>query len=449
MSAYILDVAMLPGGWARAVRVSVDAAGWITGVEPDAAPHPDDQHLRGIVIPGMANVHSHAFQRAMAGRAERGGTGDFWRWRDVMYALAARLGPDALRAVAAHLYAEMLEAGYTAVAEFHYLHAAVDDDGPRCMSAALVDAAADAGIGLTLLPVLYQRAGFDGGPLAPAQQGFALDTARYLALLDALAAKHNAQMTTGVAFHSLRAVDAAALNEVVAAIDNDTPVHIHVAEQRREVDDCQQHLGARPVQWLLDNQPVDPRWCLVHATHTDPGELEGIVSRGASVGLCPSTEANLGDGFFALERFEALGGRWAIGSDSQVCIDPTEELRWLEYGARLQAQRRCIVSTAQAPHAGARLYRAALAGADGILGRRVGAIAPGYRADLVALDDRHPLHAGLDGDARLDCHVFASPPRTVRDVICGGRWRVRDGRHEHIDALAHAARSAPGAFDAQ
>ncbi|TCZ87625.1 formimidoylglutamate deiminase [Lysobacter sp. N42] len=392
----------------------------------------------GWAVPGIANLHSHAFQRAMAGLAERrtDPADSFWTWRETMYRFAARFDPDSLRAVAAQLYAEMLEAGYTRVCEFHYLHHAPDGrpyDDPAAMSRALVEAAREAGIRLTLLPVLYMTGGFDGRPLSERQRRFGHDVDGYLRLLDALAAEAGEDVAIGCALHSLRAVPPDAMRAVLAALPPDMRVHIHIAEQVPEVEECVALRGARPVRWLLDHAPVDARWTLVHATHLDAGEVEGIAATGATVAICPTTEANLGDGLFPLSAYLDAGGRWGIGSDSHVSVSPVEELRWLEYGQRLATRRRCIAVDAGMDSVGATLLQGALESA---------ADATGFdpRGERVVLDADAPALAGATAEDVIDRWIFAGNRPLVREVAVGGAVRVREGRH--VDGARIAARYA-------
>jgi len=435
-SRYRFGTAWLPEGWRRNVVVVVDVAGTIAAITPDdidtaAATVP------GAALPGMPNVHSHAFQRAMVGLAERRSSGrdSFWTWREAMYELARRMTPEALNAVAAQLYVEMLKAGYTAVCEFHYLHNQADGspfaDGD-IMSHALVDAASSAGIGLTLLPTAYMTADFGGAAPTQRQRQFVVDADRFVALVERLraSAARAGRCEVGVALHSLRAVPPAALAHILDALAERAPcpIHIHVAEQQREVAASLQHLGQRPVEWLMEHADVDAHWCLVHATHTTAAELAAIARSNAVVALCPTTEANLGDGVFALDRYRDARGLLAIGSDSQISVSPAEELRWLEYQARLTQHERNIVC-GETESTGATLWRAACTGGAQASGRAIGALAVGRRADIVVLDTESPLLAGRDGDAILDTHVFAGQPSSIRDVMVGGRWVVQDGRH--------------------
>jgi len=426
--------------WGGPCALRADAAGdLLTANATLAAPR------AGWFCPGIPNLHSHAFQRAMAGLGERHSDAQdsFWSWRETMYRVAARFDPDSLRAVAAQLYAQMLEAGYTHVCEFHYLHR--DADGrayadPAAMSLALIEAAAQAGIGLTLLPTLYLRGGFDERPLSARQQRFALDVAEYCALIERLRTLEHSRLRIGIAFHSLRAVPLPAMRTVLDAVGQRGPVHIHIAEQQLEVDECIARHGARPLRWLLDQLPVDARWALVHATHCNADELHGIAACDATVVLCPSTEANLGDGLFDLPTYLAAGGRFGIGSDSQVSVSPVEELRWLEYGQRLRLQRRNI-----ATRAGATVAQTLLAnawdGADGC-GVRLGALAPGYRADVIELDAEAVSLCGVGADDVLDRWLFCGQASMVRSVWVGGRQVVIDGRHREAEVIAAASRKA-------
>lgn len=386
------------------------------------------------VLPGIANLHSHAFQRAMAGLAERQASDEdsFWTWREWMYRFSAVLAPDDVRAIARMLYVEMLEAGYTSVCEFHYLHH--DADGrpyatPTAMSEALIAAADDAGIRLTLLPVLYQRGGFDGRVLNERQRRFGNSTDAFLRLLDDLRARESSTVRVGMAFHSLRAVDEATMREVLAALpDPSAPVHLHIAEQQAEVVDCLATHGARPVAWLLDHFNVDQRWTLVHATHLDDGEVRGIARSGATVALCPSTEANLGDGLFPLRAFLAAGGRFGVGSDSHVSVSPVEELRWLEYGQRLIEQKRNRAILGEGSTGEALVARCAESAAAAV-GQPIGVLEDGRPADFLVLDAREPsLQSATPRDA-VDRFLFSGNRPLVRDVFVGGRHVVVEGRH--------------------
>ncbi|MEA2756064.1 MAG: formimidoylglutamate deiminase [Aliidongia sp.] len=446
MRALFARTALLPEGWAENVRIDLDSAGDIAAVTINGSPHAARQ-LAGPVVPGMPNLHSHAFQRAMAGLAERGegAPGSFWSWREVMYRFANLLGPDEIEAIAAQLYVEMLKAGYTSVCEFHYLHHAPDGStyaDPAELSWRIDAAARRTGIGLTHLPVLYRWGNFAGAPPDDGQRRF-LCTPDMLLEITAMLAKawqSDPERRIGIAPHSLRAVapdDLTVLLDGFAEIDATAPIHIHVAEQIREVEDCLTWSGRRPAAWLLDHAPVDRRWCLIHSTHTDADELASIAARGAVAGLCPSTEGNLGDGVFGLTEFQAAGGRWGIGTDSHISINPVEELRWLEYGQRLAHQRRNLAS-APGQSTGAALWRRALEGGAQAAGRKIGRLEAGARADLLVLDGEHPLLAGKTGDRILDALVFAGNAALVRDAMVGGIWRVEDRRHAQEREIALA-----------
>lgn len=426
MKQCFFEKAYLPAGWQENILVSVDACGYICAVESDATVDSAEK-ITGFAIPSFPNSHSHAFQKTLAGRTEyrTGSQDNFWSWRDLMYQFAAVIDPEDLSNIAACLYLEMLKAGYGSVAEFHYLHhqpggRAYDD--PAEMSLAIVAGADKAGIGLTLLPVLYMQGGFDNRLLAANQLRFGHDVSSYLRLLEDLG-RHN----PGVAFHSLRAVSGKAMNDVMAAIDPEIPVHIHIAEQVKEVAECEKFLGQRPVDWLLSHQSVDHRWCLVHATHMTMNEITSLAKSGAVVSLCPITEANLGDGFFPLAAFLEKGGQISIGSDSNSLIDPMEEIRWLEYGARLKAQQRNIAASEDSPHTGSILFNAIQKGGAQALGQKTGAIEVGYRADISILDNA--LLGQVPEKNILDAIVFGSKGGHVKHVMVAGKWIIKDRHH--------------------
>ncbi len=394
----------------------------------------------GWRLPGIANLHSHAFQRAMAGMAERQTNPEdsFWTWRETMYRMAARFDPGTLQAVAAQLYVEMLEAGYTTVCEFHYLHHAPDGNpyaDPAAMSRALIAAARETGIRLTLLPVLYMSGGFDGRALGERQRRFGHDVDGFLALTDALRRDQDDALRVGCALHSLRAVPVDAMHAVLAALPRDMPVHIHIAEQIGEVQDCLALRGARPVEWLLANAQVDPRWTLVHATHLEPAEVQGIARSGATVAICPTTEANLGDGLFPLRDFLAAGGAFGIGSDSQISVSPVEELRWLEYGQRLATHHRNIAVRADSPSVGKTLLQGVLASAGNATGDN-------SSEDWVLLDDDAPQLAGAAADDIVDRWIFSGNRNLVREVHVAGERVVAEGRHRDRDSIAARYRQA-------
>ena len=432
--------ALLPQGWAKDVRLGVDA-GCFSRIEVGAAAAPGDER-HATVLPGVPNLHSHAHQRGMAGLAERRGPSvdSFWSWRDVMYRYALAMTPEQLEAIASQLYVEMLEAGYTRVGEFHYLHH--DRDGkpyanPAEMALRLAAAAEYSGIGMTLLPVFYARSTFGGAAAGVAQRRFVNDVAGYARLLDAsrAALKSLDGAIVGVAPHSLRAVTPDELAAVVGLADG-APVHIHIAEQVKEVEDCIAWSGARPVQWLLDHAPVDSRWCLVHATHMNGDECRRIAASGAVVGLCPITEANLGDGIFDAPPFVEAGGRYGIGSDSNVQIGVADELRLLEYSQRL-AQRARNVMAGAGGSSGRALVDAAVAGGHRALGSALNGaygLCIGASADMVSLAHEHSAPAGDDGDAILDAWIFTGAFR-VDCVWARGRRQVSGGRHHRRDEI--------------
>lgn len=436
MKNYFADSLWSPQGWTRGARLAV-AAGRIA-----AAADGHGERLGRCVLPGMPNLHSHAFQRAMAGLAEKqtNSSDSFWTWRETMYAFAGRIGPEDLQAIAAQLYVEMLEAGYTQVCEFHYLHHQPDGKryaDPAAMSLALIEAAREAGIGLTLLPTLYMTGGFDGRPLSERQRRFGFDVDGYLSLLQQLVNVENAALRIGVALHSLRAVPEKAMREVLAAeLTRGMPVHVHIAEQIGEVQDCLALRNARPVEWLLDNLPVDARWCLVHATHMSAQETQRLAQSGAVAGLCPTTEANLGDGLFPLKAYIDENGALGIGSDSHISVSPVEELRWLEYGQRLATRHRNIAVSVANHSVGETLFAAALRGGAQAAGVGVGAIAADARADFIVLDDDSALLAGRDEASLIDTFLFAGNANLVRHVMVGGDWVVRDFRHRDRERIA-------------
>jgi formimidoylglutamate deiminase len=425
--------AFLPDGWAPDVAFEIAPDGTILDVRAGAEPR-GAEILDGPVVPGMPNLHSHAFQRAMAGSAERRGSGgdDFWTWRGAMYALAETLHPDALHAIAVDVYRAMLLAGYTAVAEFHYIHR--DPRGAwyadkAATSRALIAAAKDAGIAICLLPALYAHADAGGAPLHERHKRFATEPDDVLAIAQTLRRDHagDPDVVVGACAHSLRAVTPPELRTLVDGSPRDVPIHLHIAEQKREVDAVEAALGARPVAWLLANHDVDARWCLVHATQMDASECDALARSGAVAGLCPTTEANLGDGVFRLAPYLTAGGAIGIGSDSNVSLSPIEELRWLEYGQRLQTRRRIVAATAPGASCGETLYaKAARAGARAC-GLGTGALEPGARADLLVLDDRIPPLAGAPPGELLDRYIFATDRAAPRHVMIRGRWLVRDG----------------------
>ncbi|MDQ1153668.1 formimidoylglutamate deiminase [Brevundimonas sp. SORGH_AS_0993] len=438
------EAALTPDGWARDVRLSV-GGGRIVGLETGAARGAADQG-GGVALPGVANVHSHAFQRAMAGLTEARGPSedDFWTWRELMYRFLDRGGPEEIEAITALAFIEMLEGGFTRVAEFHYLHndpagAAYAD---RAEIAGRIAAAAQAaGIALTLLPVFYAHAGFGGQPPSHGQRRFISDLDGFADLVSRCRALTGdlSDAVVGVAPHSLRAVSPEEL-AMLPALAGDGPIHIHVAEQTKEVEDCRAWSGARPVEWLLTHAPVDTRWCLIHATHVTEAEWRGIADRGAVVGLCPITEANLGDGVFPAADYLHAGGRFGVGTDSNVQIGVAEELRLLEYSQRLARRGRAVMADS-ARSTGRALFERALAGGAQAAGA-AGGLAVGAPADIVVLDTRGIAFAGRSGDAILDSWIFGAPGGAVGSVWRAGREVVRNGRHVARDAIEDRYRRA-------
>jgi len=449
-SRYRFTCAWLADGWHRNVVISVDPEGDIVDVSTDDTVTAA-RMINGAAIAGMPNIHSHAFQRAMAGLVEqRASKGDsFWTWRETMYDVASRITPDCLNGVAAQLYADMVKAGYTSVCEFHYLHSPggasheQSHEQRLAMSQALMDAATTAGIGLTLLPTLYQTSDFGGAPPTERQRQFSMETREYLHLLDALrqSSQRSPQLEVGMALHSLRAVPPESLRMVLDSQRNGQLIHIHIAEQEREVQACVERTGKRPIEWLLDNAPVDRRWCLIHATHATAAELQSVAATGAVVGLCPTTEANLGDGIFPMETLLEADGAFAIGSDSHICLSPIEELRWLEYQARLTRRQRAVLSDGKLS-GGALLWQKACTAGARVSGRPIGELAAGKRADVVVLDLNSPLFAGRSDSSIIDTFVFSGTSESVRDVMVGGRWLVQDRRHFAETAVAAGYRRA-------
>ena len=452
------DHALLPTGWARDVLLQWDTSGQLLAVAPGSAVA-DAPRAPGPVIPGMPNLHSHAFQRAFAGLTEyRAEVEDsFWSWRNLMYRFAAQITPEALQAIATWLYVEMLEAGYTSVCEFHYVHHAQDgkpyaDDAT--LSLALLQAARTAGIGITLLPVLYQSSGFGNKPPREDQRRFIRSTDNMLSLLERLAPATQALgANLGLAPHSLRAVPPASLAAAVqglTALNPRAPIHIHIAEQTQEVEDCIAWSGQRPVQWLLDHAPVDERWCLVHATHMTPAEYAAAAATRAVAGICPTTEANLGDGIFDTPLWLQHGGRWGVGSDSHACVNAAEELMLLEYGQRLHRRQRNVLATSAQPEVATAMTLQAVQGGAQAAGRatvgEVAGLAVGQQADMVALDAQHVALCGLSAPAMLSAHVFGSHRTSaIHSLWAAGVQRVSNSRHALHETAAQAfiaARSA-------
>ena len=443
--------ALLPTGWARDVLLEWDDAGMLTRVEAGQAPGLAER-ATGPLLPGMSNVHSHAFQRAMAGLAEFRGhpTDDFWTWREEMYRLVSIVEPEDVEAIAGHLYVEMLRHGYTSVAEFHYLHN--DRDGKPYperneLGNAIIGAASAAGIALTFMPVLYAHGGFGNKPLSPAQRRFRGDPAGLVAMVRELTTWHapSPLLRFGIAPHSVRAVDALLLTELVdaaTALDPTMPLHMHVSEQVREVAECVETHGTTPLAWIADIVRVDARWCFIHATHLTALEMRSLFPTGATVGLCPMTEANLGDGIFDFIPWFEAGAPWGIGGDSHVSVSPFEELRALEYSQRLMRRVRVVASEENRPDVAANLWNGAAAGGARAVGQPAGALAKGCRADFVVLQGDDLDFEGLHAPDCLGVAMFSGNSNRVRDVFVAGRPVVERGRHPDEEDTAAAFRAA-------
>lgn len=431
--------ALLPSGWADDVQVVV-SDGIIVAVAAGVLPEPGEERHQ-LAIPGMASLHSHAFQRGIAGLAEmRGDRADtFWTWRETMYRFALSMTPEDVEIVAALLYVEMLERGYTRVGEFHYLHH--DRDGrpyanPAEMASQIAHAAATTGIGLTMLPSFYAHSSFGGAAPHAGQRRFVCSVGQFAALMastrEAMGGLPGANI--GIAPHSLRAVTPGELADIVPLCE-EGPIHIHAAEQVGEVEDCIAWSGRRPVEWLLDHAAVDRRWCFIHATHMTAAETAALARSGAVAGLCPVTEANLGDGIFAAREFCDMGGRFGIGTDSNVLVSVTDELRQLEYGQRLKHHERNVLSAGPGMSTGRTMFDAALVGGAQALGQAAVGIERGARADIVTLDTAHPSLAGRRGDAVLDGWIFATNAGAIDCVWAGGTKVVESGRHRFCEKV--------------
>ncbi|KPQ08344.1 MAG: formimidoylglutamate deiminase HutF [Rhodobacteraceae bacterium HLUCCA12] len=449
MTTIWAERALLEGGWTPSLRLTI-ADGRIATLEPGCDARAGDIRV-GALLPAPTNLHSHAFQRAMAGLSERRGPDPrdtFWTWRQLMFRFLDQLTPDDVQAITAFVQMQMLEAGYAAVAEFHYLHHApggVPYAALAEMAQRVVAAAGETGIGLTLLPVLYQHGGCDGRALGPGQIRFGNDPDRFARLVDAAEAALAAlpgDARLGIAPHSLRAVSPEGL-VAAAALRPQAPLHMHLAEQRAEVDEVKAAWGARPVEWLLANAQVDARWCLIHCTQMERHETLALAASGAVAGLCPITESSLGDGIFDGVAWADAGGKWGVGSDSNIRISLSEELRTLDYSQRLRDQSRAALATPE-KSTGRVLFETAAQGGAQAAGRDAGAIAPGRLADLMALDTGHIDLHGRDGDTILDSYVFAADDRAVSDVWAAGRHVVAGGQHRNRAAITAAYRAVVG-----
>lgn len=429
-------------GWRTGISATVSAAGVFEALlqddNPDSLPV-----IQGPVVPGMPNLHSHSFQYAMAGLSEvrRNPTDSFWSWREVMYAFAHNISPDDLRAITAKLYLELLKGGYTEIVEFHYLHNDLDGSyyaQPEELAAAILFASEQTGLGLTLLPVFYAHANFGGVSPRDAQRRFINSRDQYAALIDALKQRRS-EHKLGIAPHSLRAVTPEELSWLLELRQDQLtgcPVHIHVAEQTKEVEDSLAHSGQRSVAALMDQAAIDETWCLIHATHLDDSEVAAIAASGATVGLCPLTEANLGDGIFRAVDFLAADGQFGIGSDSNICTNPFEELRMLEYSQRLVHRQRNVLCGSDVPHTGTNLWQNAARGGARAAGRPIGSIATGNRADFVELaHDRTGLMAAVAPEAVLDFHMFSGQRADITGVYVAGQQVIRDGYHPQQRAI--------------
>jgi formimidoylglutamate deiminase len=433
------DSVLLPTGWARDVCVSIDAGGLIASVEQSSK---NGERVSGITVPGMANLHSHAHQRLMQGLAERAGPGadSFWTWREVMYGFALKLSPEDLEAVAAQAYVEMLCSGFTSVGEFQYLHHQPDGtpyDNRAEMSLRCLAAADATGIATTMLPVLYSHGGFGGAAATAGQRRFINDIDGFLDIYEIINNALRGHHQLGVAPHSLRAVTKAGLDGVLEATPQGQPVHIHVAEQIKEVEDCLAWSKQRPVEYLLSHFDVNQNWCAIHATHMVEHEVRVLAASGAVAGLCPTTEANLGDGIFPAVEFIKAGGVVGIGSDSHITISPAEDLRMLEYSQRLKHHTRNALADGAGLSTGRSLFQRALRGGAQALQQNMGVIEIGRRADFVVLDDDHHALLGRAEDAALDAWIFSGGNSCVRDVYAGGKLQVKDGIHVNALSIAN------------
>jgi formimidoylglutamate deiminase len=435
--------ALTADGWQSDVTVTVGAGGMIMAVAAGGG----GEHVSGIAVPAMPNVHSHAHQRFMLGLAERAGPGadSFWTWREAMYGFALRLSPEDLEAVAAQLYVEMLKAGFSVVGEFQYLHHQPDGTpyaDPAEMSLRCLAAAEAAGIAITILPTLYAFGGFGGEPPVAGQRRFINDAERFLKIVNNLSIQQGPLSRAGISPHSLRAVTPDLLREVIAALPPDAPIHIHVAEQVKEVEDCLAFCGLRPVELLMREFDVSGRWTAIHATHMTAAETAALARSGTIAGLCPTTEANLGDGIFPAVDYMRDGGAIAIGSDSHITVSPAEDLRMLEYSQRLRDRTRNALAGGPGQSTGRTLYEAALKGGARSMRQPVGAIAPGHRCDVTVLDAEHPLLGGRSEDGALDSWIFSGGNALVKDVFVAGRHVVKDRHHIHEETIAEHFRAA-------
>ena len=432
MTALFAKHAFLESKWHDRVRIQIED-GKISSSADSTTPLPEDE-LVDVLIPGIPNAHSHVFQRALTGHCERKSPrdkDDFWSWRKNMYRLATKLDPDVLKTIARQAYAEMLTAGYTSVAEFHYIHHSGNTmHHENDMFDALAEAADDVGIRLTYLPILYERAGFSKSKMNSTQQLFALNLDDFVDLYSYANDRSGSGMSVGLGLHSLRAVSESSLEHVAElAQDEECPIHIHIAEQTAEVDECIAVHGAKPLRWLLDNVDIDENWCLIHATHTDERELASLAETSAEICLCPTTEANLGDGIFPMTVWKALNGVIAVGSDSQISINPFEEIRWLEYGHRLVFRSRNIYPTNLNTHTGDTMFNDVIVGGNRACGHWRQPLSPGSNADFITINQDDPILAGHSTESILDALTFCGIHNAIDRVMVSGKWVVKDGRH--------------------
>lgn len=431
-------------GWQHDKTLSIEN-GIVSNIESGDVNASEHYHT---IIPGMINCHSHAFQRAFAGYSEQGSEGQdsFWTWRKVMYDFLAKLSIKDAGVIASQLYVEMLKQGYTRVAEFHYLHhdiGGASEHGAKAMAEEIMNSAQVTGLGLTLLPVLYQYSGFGKQEPNQGQQRFIHSVEGFNHLVSHCInhARSKDNVNVGIAPHSLRAVDADSLRSAVEhlhSVDNTAPVHIHIAEQQKEVEDCISYYGQRPVEWLLNNFKLDEKWCLIHATHINESEIDSLASSGAIAGICPTTEANLGDGIFPTAEFLAKKGKIAIGSDSHISVNPIEELRWLEYAQRLVKQQRALLADQQTSSVGQYLWQQANIGGAASTAHNSGEIALGKQADLLVLDEAKLSLYATDDSHVMDSLVFASQEKLVTHVMVNGEWKIRYGKHALEEDITQA-----------
>jgi len=430
------DKILLGSQWAKQKTLTIEN-GVITDITEGK--DVDAEIAQGVVIPGMVNCHSHAFQRAFAGFSEQGSEGQdsFWTWRAIMYKFLDQLTAENAEVIATQLYIEMLKMGYTRVAEFHYLHHQIDGAVyPQLaqMAEAIFKAASNTGIGLTLLPVLYRFAGFGEQAPKDGQKRFINSTEQFNQLVSdcVVLSEQYANSNVGIAPHSLRAVDKTSLLAAVKHVrffDENAPIHIHISEQQQEVNDCLSHYGKRPVEWLLENAELDPHWCLIHATHINQQERQGIIKSGAIAGICPTTEANLGDGIFPTTEFLQEQGTFAIGSDSHISVNPIEELRWLEYAQRLIKQQRAILANKHQLSVGQNLWQRAAQGGAQSTNSNTGELALGKQADLLVLDAAQTQLFAHSDQHLLDSMLFASQQNPIQDVMVNGAWVIKNRQH--------------------